>query len=222
MLPSLGSTRIVLQDALLELSLAWPKSVWLVLSKRSGSISCWTSFWELSSSSSDSLTEMISSLTSIISNSSLLSPIFKLLSDGNFPFSTWVLVGTTEAGWSDTFSSWLVLEHWRFSFPWESPLQFLGTNVEADSFIFYGWLLYEWVLGSESWPDFLKITKQECSKELRSSNSIRLVVPTENGTFQDNASKLFNNLPETIRNCKDYRTFLRLSRNFLCNRVQSD
>ena len=70
-------------------------------------------------------------------------------------------------------------------------------------------------------PDYLKIIKQECPKELRSSNSIRLVVPTENGTLQDNASKLFNNLPETIRNCKDYRTFLRLSRNFLNNRVQS-
>ena len=75
---------------------------------------------------------------------------------------------------------------------------------------------------TETWPDYLKIIKQECPKELRSSNSIRLVVPTENGTFQDNASKLFNNLPETIRNCKDYRTFLRLSRNFLSNRVQSD
>ena len=75
---------------------------------------------------------------------------------------------------------------------------------------------------AETWPDYLKIIKQECPKELRSSNSIRLVVPTENGTFQDNASKLFNNLPETIRNCKDYRTFLRLSRNFLRNRVQSD
>ena len=56
---------------------------------------------------------------------------------------------------------------------------------------------------AETWPDYLKIIKQECPKELRSSNSIRLVVPTENGTFQDNASKLFNNLPETIRNCKD-------------------
>ena len=75
---------------------------------------------------------------------------------------------------------------------------------------------------TETWPDYLKIIKQECRKELRSSNSIRLVVPTKNGTFQDNASKLFNNLPETIRNCKDYRTFLRRSRNFLCNRVQRD
>ena len=67
---------------------------------------------------------------------------------------------------------------------------------------------------TETWPDYLKIIKQECLKELPSSNSTRLVVPTENGTFQDNASKLFNNLPETIRNCKDYRTFLRLSRIF--------
>ena len=75
---------------------------------------------------------------------------------------------------------------------------------------------------TETWPDYLEIIKQECCKELRSSNSIRLVVPTKNGTFQDNASKVFNNLPETIGNCKDYRTFLRLSRNFLCNRVQSD
>ena len=56
----------------------------------------------------------------------------------------------------------------------------------------------------ETWPDYLKIIKQECPKELRSSNSIRLVVPTENGTFQDNASKLFNNLPETIKKWKDY------------------
>ena len=51
-------------------------------------------------------------------------------------------------------------------------------------------------------------------KELRSGNSIRLVVLRENDIFQDNASKLFNNLPETIRNCKDYRTFLSLSSNF--------
>ena len=60
---------------------------------------------------------------------------------------------------------------------------------------------------AETWPDYLEIIKQDCPKELRSSTSIRLVVPTENGTFQDNASKLFNNLPETIRNRKNYRTF---------------
>ena len=75
---------------------------------------------------------------------------------------------------------------------------------------------------AETWPDYLKKIKLECPKELRSSNSIRLVVPTENGTFQDNVSRLFNNLPETIKNCKDYKTFLRLSRNFLRSTVQSD
>ena len=72
---------------------------------------------------------------------------------------------------------------------------------------------------TETWPsDYLKMPQETALKHY----SVRLVVPTENGTFQDNASKLFNNLPETIRNCKDYRTFLRLSRNFLRNRVQSD
>ena len=34
---------------------------------------------------------------------------------------------------------------------------------------------------TETWPDYLEIIKQESRKELRSSNSIRLVVPTENG-----------------------------------------
>ena len=36
---------------------------------------------------------------------------------------------------------------------------------------------------TETWPDYLKIMKQECCKELRSSISIRLAVPTKNGTF---------------------------------------
>ena len=49
---------------------------------------------------------------------------------------------------------------------------------------------------------------------MQASNSIRLVVATKNGTYQDNASKLFKNLQETIRTCKDYRTFFRLARNF--------
>ena len=60
-------------------------------------------------------------------------------------------------------------------------------------------------LNSETWPDYLKIIKQECPKELRSNNSTGSVVPTENGTFRDIASKLFNNLPETVRNCKEYK-----------------
>ena len=38
---------------------------------------------------------------------------------------------------------------------------------------------------TETWPGLLlKVIKQECPKELCSSNSIRLRVPTEKGTFQ--------------------------------------
>ena len=83
----------------------------------------------------------------------------------------------------------------------------LSINERRDSNLLKS--CFKALQDSETWPDYLKIIKQECRKELRSSNSIRLVVPTKNSTFQDNASKLFNNLPETIRNCKDYRTFLR-------------
>ena len=59
--------------------------------------------------------------------------LLKLLS-GGFSFSTCVLVSTFKAGRPDTFASCSLSEHWRSSFRWESPLPFLGTNVEADSF----------------------------------------------------------------------------------------
>ena len=64
--------------------------------------------------------------------------------------------------------------------------------------------------GSETWPNYLKIIKRNCALAVQLGSSSRLVVPIGNSTFQDNMSKLFNNLPETIRNCKDYRTFLKL------------
>ena len=56
---------------------------------------------------------------------------------------------------------------------------------------------------AETWPDYLKIIKQECPKELRSSNSIRLVVPTENGTLQDKCVEtiltVYQKLLETVK-----------------------
>lgn len=74
---------------------------------------------------------------------------------------------------------------------------------------------------TETWPHNLIIIIQECGKELCSSNSI-LVFPTEHGTFQDSTRKLFNNLLKFIRNCKDTDLFLRPSRKFSCDIVQSD
>ena len=109
-----------------------------------------------------------------------------------------------------------VLGHYVKSFGDVLKIGWLPINERRDLNLLKS--CFKALHNAETWPDYLKIIKQE----LRSSNSIRLVVPTENDTFQGNASKLFNNLPETIRNCKDYRTLLRLSRIFLRNRVQSD
>ena len=117
-------------------------------------------------------------------------------------------------------ASSFVLSHYVKNFQGVLKIGWLPINERRDLNLLKA--CFKALDNTETWPYYLKIIKQECPKEMRSSNSIRLVIPTENGTFQDNASKLFNNLPETIRNCKDYRTFLRLSRNFLRNRVQSD
>ena len=59
---------------------------------------------------------------------------------------------------------------------------------------------------AETWPDYLKIT-QECAKGLHSSNSIRLVVPTENGTFQDNALKLLEIYQKLLETAKITKPF---------------
>ena len=65
------------------------------------------------------------------------------------------------------------------------------------------------------WPDYLKLQQQTCVRELRSTNEIRLVVLKETGTFQHSAAKLFNALPENIRNCTKYKVFLKLTKKFL-------
>ena len=68
---------------------------------------------------------------------------------------------------------------------------------------------------TETWPDYLKIIKQECRKELRSSNSIKLVKSRPKTAHSKIMRRSYLTIYEKlIGNCKDYRTFLRLSRNF--------
>ena len=43
--------------------------------------------------------------------------------------------------------------------------------------------------------------------------------PKRKGTFQDSAAKLFNSLPENIRNCSIYSRFLALSKEYLKNKI---
>jgi hypothetical protein len=67
---------------------------------------------------------------------------------------------------------------------------------------------------SSDWPSYLKLDEYEPSRPLRSSSSRRLVVPRVSGTFQGEATRVFNDLPEDIRNRvlpKLFRSFQRLS-----------
>ena len=76
-------------------------------------------------------------------------------------------------------------------------------------------------LNSETWPYYLKLNVSENKRELRSNGTKSLEIPNkESGTFQDNAARLFNSLPDKIRNCSNYNTFLSLANKFLINRAE--
>ena len=49
-------------------------------------------------------------------------------------------------------------------------------------------------LHAKQWPSYLNLQRVSIRRGLRSSDSIRLQVPLEKGTFQDTAVALFNNL----------------------------
>ena len=54
---------------------------------------------------------------------------------------------------------------------------------------------------------------------LHSQVALRFQVPLENNTFQGNASKLFNSLPISIRNCNyNFSIFIKLVKQYLANR----
>ena len=67
----------------------------------------------------------------------------------------------------------------------------------------------------EQWPAYLRLRKYVPGRCLRSSNDVKLEVPLVNGTFQDSAAAVFNNLSADIRNCNDFNTFRRKVRTHL-------
>ena len=76
-------------------------------------------------------------------------------------------------------------------------------------------------LNSETWPYYLKLNVRENKRDLRSNGTKSLEIPKkESGTFQDNAARLFNSLPDKIRNCSNYNTVLSLANKFLINRAE--
>ena len=70
-------------------------------------------------------------------------------------------------------------------------------------------------LYSELWPSNLKLDTQCTSRSLRNSNEIRLKPSNITGTFQDTASKLFNNLPTSLKNNTDYKSFCNKTKSYL-------
>ena len=57
------------------------------------------------------------------------------------------------------------------------------------------------------WPLYLRLDTYNSGRTLRSSSETRLKVPLDKGTFQDSASKIFNSLPSSIRNCNVFTQF---------------
>ena len=57
--------------------------------------------------------------------------------------------------------------------------------------------------------------------DLRSLEAPKLAIPTESGTFQDSAVKLFNRLPDKLRQEPDYNKFVRLAKKLLFSERES-
>ena len=103
-----------------------------------------------------------------------------------------------------------------------SAASFVTGNYVNDNYTIYklGWIpikqqrqynqlkLVHKAIYNAEWPS-LSLDIVQNARCLRSSNAIRLVTPLEKGTFQVTSANLFNELPPSIRQCKDFTTFVR-------------
>ena len=60
---------------------------------------------------------------------------------------------------------------------------------------------------SPDWPSYLKLEVRNHSRQLRSTSATTLTIPLITETFQDSAGKLFNIVPDYIRNETDFSIF---------------
>ena len=71
-------------------------------------------------------------------------------------------------------------------------------------------------LYDDVWPDYLCLKFHIVSAyNLRSLEAPKLAIPTESGTFQDSAARLFNTLPDWLRQEPDYNKFVRLAKKLM-------
>ena len=126
-----------------------------------------------------------------------------------------------------------VAQHKRFQKVQFAAASFVTGNYVRDSktILKLGWLpmnesrdlnllkTISKAMNYESWPTYVTLEEKKSTRELRSNSARSLVIPRVARTFQDYAAKLFNSLPEKIRNCCIYNKFLASSTNFLKNEI---
>ena len=61
----------------------------------------------------------------------------------------------------------------------------------------------------EQWPEHLRLEQYVPSRTLRSSSEFKLTLSSVPGTYNYNASWVFNTLPTTVRSCRDINQFNR-------------
>ena len=77
-------------------------------------------------------------------------------------------------------------------------------------------------LYSSDWPNYLRLETYENNRNLCSSKGTQLQRSMIANTFQDEAAKLFNNLPlSLIRNCMDSILFFKETRKLLQDKAKS-
>ena len=70
-----------------------------------------------------------------------------------------------------------------------------------------------------AWPDHLRLKLHTVSTyNLRSLEAPKWAIPTESGTFQDSAPRLFNTLPDELKQESNYDKFVRLTKKVMLSK----
>jgi len=93
-----------------------------------------------------------------------------------------------------------------------------------------GWLLVEQkcemdlamagykALNDTNWPPYLEMKKAEPGRNLRSNDNGTMISPGENGTFQDQVSNIFNDLPKNLREEGSIKEFYKKTKKYFLDK----
>ena len=69
-------------------------------------------------------------------------------------------------------------------------------------------------LCDESWPNYFSLNRKKFIRDFRNNNSNMIERSKENQTFHENAEKVFNKLPLSVREKSNYKIFCNLAKSF--------